>query len=315
MMQSTKKNFSRTEFNNKASGFQEPTQLPCDDEQRREWQSINKMWWESTPMRYDWREALAAPIGTKAYFEEIDARFLASAYNYVPWKNIPFETLIPFDKLADKDVLEIGTGMGTHAQLLSPYCKSFTGIDLTKTAADLTAQRLRLFGLPGQIFQMDAEDMQFTSNSFDYIWSWGVIHHSADTRHILVEMKRVLRSGGKATVMVYHRSWWAYYVRALLHGVLRGQLKTYGNLHKVAQAAIDGAIARYYTPKEWHELSTGLFNIESIRVYGQKVEILPFPPGKLKQLLERLIPDALSRLLTNHCRLGSFLVAEMRRAP
>src|SRR5262245_66586494 len=92
MMQSTTKNFSSTEFNNKASGFQEPTQLPRDEEQRREWQSINKMWWESTPMRYDWREALAAPIGTKAYFEEIDARFLASAYKYVPWKNIPFET-------------------------------------------------------------------------------------------------------------------------------------------------------------------------------------------------------------------------------
>jgi ubiquinone/menaquinone biosynthesis C-methylase UbiE len=315
MIQPTTKNFSGTEFNNKVAGFQGPTQLPCDEAQRREWQSINTAWWESTPMRYDWREPLTEPVGTKAYFEELDSRFLASVYKYMPWNSVPFETLIAFNELADKDVLEIGTGLGTHAQLLSPYCKSFTGIDLTETASDLTAQRLRLFGLPGRALRMDAEDMQFTSNSFDYIWSWGVIHHSADTRRILAEMKRVLRSGGKATVMVYHRTWWAYYFSALLRGMLRGQLKTHGNLHRVAQAATDGAIARYYTPSEWREISRGLFDIESIWIYGLKAEILPFPPGRSKRLAESCIPDAFGRLLTNRLRLGSFLVAEMRRAP
>jgi ubiquinone/menaquinone biosynthesis C-methylase UbiE len=314
MMRSTTSNFSGIKFANKAPGFERPTQLPFDEVQRREWQSINRAWWETTPMRYDWREPLTALVGTKNYFEEIDSRFLASVYKYMPWNKVPFETLIPFEKLADKDVLEIGTGLGTHAQLLSPYCKSFTGIDLTETASALTGQRLRLLGLPGRALQMDAENMQFASNSFDYIWSWGVIHHSADTGRILAEMKRVLRPGGKATVMVYHRSWWAYYVGALLRGVFRGQLKTYGNLHGVAQAAIDGAIARYYTAKEWREISTGLFDIEAIRIYGQKAEMMPFPPGRLKQLIERLIPDAFGRLLTNRFRLGSFLVAEMRRA-
>jgi ubiquinone/menaquinone biosynthesis C-methylase UbiE len=315
MNQPTRKNFSGTEFSNKAAGFQGPTQLPCDETQRHEWQSTNKVWWESTPMRYDWREPLTAPAGTRAYFEEVDSRFLASVYKYMPWQNVPFESLIPFKELADKDVLEIGTGLGTHAQLLSPCCKSFTGIDLTETASASTKQRLRLFGLPGRVLRMDAEDMQFTPSSFDYIWSWGVIHHSADTRRILTEMKRVLRSGGRATVMVYHRTWWAYYFSALLRGVFRGQLKTYQTLHRVAQAATDGAIARYYTPIEWRQISQGLFDIESIKIYGLKAEILPFPPGKLKQLFERLLPDAFGRLLTNRLRLGSFLVVEMRRAP
>jgi SAM-dependent methyltransferase len=314
MIQPTEKNFSGTEFNNKAAEFRGPTQLPRDEAQRRKWQSLNRVWWESTPMRYDWREPLTAPVGTKAYFEELDSRFLGSVYKYMPWKNVPFEKLIPFKELADKDVLEIGTGLGTHAQLLSPYCKSFIGIDLTETASALTAQRLRLFGLLGRALRMDAEDMRFASDSFDYIWSWGVIHHSADTRRILTEMKRVLRLGGKATVMVYHRTWWAYYFGALLRGVFRGQLKTCGNLHYVAQAATDGAIARFYTPSEWREISTGLFDIESIRIYGLKTEILPFPAGRSKQVLERFIPDAFGRLLTNRLRLGSFLVANMRRA-
>jgi SAM-dependent methyltransferase len=314
-MQTSAQNFSDSEFHDKAPGFQKPTQLPRDEAQRRQWQTINRSWWESTPMRYDWREPLTAPVATKSYFEEVDSRFLASAYKYMPWTSVPFETLIPFKELANKDVLEIGTGLGTHAQLLSPNCKSFTGIDLTEAASALTGQRLRLFGLPGRALRMDAEDMQFTSGSFDYIWSWGVIHHSADTRQILAEMKRVLRPRGRATVMVYHRSWWTYYFNALLHGVFRGQLKRCGNLHRVAQAATDGAIARYYTPSEWHEISKGLFEIESIRIYGQKAEMLPLPAGRLKQILEWLIPDAFGRLLTNRFRLGRFLVANMRRAP
>jgi SAM-dependent methyltransferase len=314
-MQTSAQNFSDSEFHNKVPGFQKPTQLPRDEGQRRQWQTINRSWWESTPMRYDWREALTSPVGTRDYFEELDSRFLTSVYKYMPWEDVPFEALIPFTELAEKDVLEIGTGLGTHAQLLSPYCRSFTGIDLTETASALTAQRLQLFGLPGRALQMDAEDMQFAPGSFDYIWSWGVIHHSADTRRVLAEMKRVLRPGGKATVMVYHRTWWAYYFSPLLRGVICGQLKTCGNLHTVAQAVTDGAIARYYTPHELRELSRGLFDIESIRIFGLKAEILPFPAGTLKRLLDRLIPDTFGRLFTNRLRWGSFLVANMRRAP
>ena len=125
------KNFSGTEFGNKAAGFDSPTQLPRDDTQRQQWQAANKAWWESTPMRYDWRDKIAAEPGSEAYFTEIDRRFLLSARKYMPWHNAPFDEVIPFDELQDKDVLEIGVGQGTHAQLLAPRCKSFTGIDLT----------------------------------------------------------------------------------------------------------------------------------------------------------------------------------------
>src|SRR5205085_539710 len=108
--------------------------------------------------------------------------------------------------LYDKDVLEIGVGQGTHAQLLAPRCKSFTGIDLTTCAVEMTSERLKLFKIPGAVLEMDAEHMSFGDGSFDYIWSWGVIHHSADTNRVLKEMHRVLRPGGKCTVMIYYRS-------------------------------------------------------------------------------------------------------------
>src|SRR5215831_20441023 len=141
-------------FSNKAAGFDEPTQLPRDDEQRTQWQSANKAWWESRPMRYDWREELTEIPGSKEYFNEIDRRFLTSVHKYMPWRAVPFEELIPFDELRNKDVLEIGVGHGTHAQLIAPRCRSFTGIDLTSYAAEMTSKRLRLFNIPGKVLEM-----------------------------------------------------------------------------------------------------------------------------------------------------------------
>jgi ubiquinone/menaquinone biosynthesis C-methylase UbiE len=306
-------NFSGTEFGNKAKGFDAPTQLPRDEAEQKAWQAANRAWWEETPMRYDWREDIAIEPGTERYFTEVDARFLASVRKFLPWRKLPFEQLVPFDSLADKDVLEIGVGQGTHAQLIAPHAKCWTGIDLTTAASQMTGKRLALFNVPGRVLQMDAEAMEFPDASFDYIWSWGVIHHSANTRQILQEMNRVLRPGGRATVMVYHRSWWHFHFGAVLRGVFQKKFRS-GGLHEIAQGATDGAIARYYTPPEWREVTKDLFDVEKVRIYGLKIEVLPMPHGRLKDTLERLIPNAVGRLLTNHFRLGTFLVAEMRKA-
>ena len=114
--------------------------------------------------------------------------------------------------------------------------------------------------------------------------------------------------------MIYHRSWWIYYVlHGLFKGVFQGKLDKKGSVHHVSQAATDGAIARYYTPREWRAAIDPLFNLDSIQIYGLKSEIVPLPHGRLKSLVEAAVPDALARLITNRLGLGSFLVAEMRK--
>lgn len=308
------KNFSGIDFANKAAGFDEPAQLPKDEAERARWQEANRSWWEASPMRYDWRAGVAAEPGSQAYFEEIDRRFFASARQYMPWRERPFEALIPYTDLAGKDVLEIGVGQGTHAELIAPHCRSFSGIDLTAAAADMTARRFGLRGIAGSITRMDAEAMTFPDASFDFIWSWGVIHHSADTRKVLQEMNRVLRPGGSATVMIYYRSWWSFYVCGLLRRAFQKQFRRRGTLHGVAQHATDGAIARFYSIDAWRALARPCFETVSVQIYGQKPEVLPLPHSRAKALLEKLIPDRLARFLTNRCRMGSFLVATMRKA-
>jgi ubiquinone/menaquinone biosynthesis C-methylase UbiE len=262
-------------------------------------------------MRYDWKGGIPYDEFSKEFYAEIDRRFFTAVELYAPCKKIPFDWLIDFDSLRTKDVLEIGVGNGSHAQLLAEHAKSFTGIDLTEYAVRSTSERMRAFGLAGTVAQMDAEQMQFPDNSFDLVWTWGVIHHSANTRKIVEEMHRVLRPGGEAFVMVYHRTLWEYYVQGVLLATLSGQIFKPAALHESIQRRTDGAMARYYKASEWRQLVSDLFLVKEIRIYGKKTELVPLPAGKLKDLLVGLMPNSFSRFLTNKCRWGSFLVSRL----
>lgn len=265
-------------------------------------------------MRYDWNDALAVEEFSTEFYRLIDQRFFDDAARYTPPRERPFDRLIPFQQLGTWDVLEVGVGSGSHAQLLAPHCRSYTGIDLTNYAVTSTARRLRLFAIPGRVLRMDAEQMAFADASFDFVWTWGVIHHSADTANALREIYRVLRPGGLAVVMVYHRSWlYTYLYAALLHGIVRGGLFRH-SLHELLQLNTDGAIARFYRPQEWRSLVTDCgFDIVCEQVLGQKSEVVLLPPGRAKGFMMRALPDSASRFVTNTCRQGSFLVTTLRK--
>ena len=295
-------------------GFVNPTSSPDTPEEHCQWQDENRSWWESHPMRYDWKEKVDAKEFTKEFFAEIDSRFFLNAKEFMPWEKIPFDVLIDFDSLRDKKVLEIGVGNGSHAQLLAHYAQSFTGIDITDYAVKSTSARMKCFGLKATILRMDAEHMQFDDNSFDFIWTWGVIHHSSNTRNVLQEMYRVLKPGGQAVSMVYHRSFWYYYLLGgLLRGILQGDLFSTRSLHKTVQRWTDGAIARYYSISEWEMLVSELFYVEKILIFGSKSVVVPLPGGTIKNLVMKYIPNNLSRFLTNYCKMGDLLVSSLKK--
>lgn len=296
------------------SGFATPEQLPPDEEQAKHWQQANRLFWESSPMRYDWKEGIGADPFTTEFFEEIDRRFFGHVREFMPWKAQPFDNLIDFDSLANTRVLEIGVGMGSHAQLLAKGAASYTGIDLTEYAVMATSRRLRLLGIRGEVMQMDAERMAFPDSAFDLVWTWGVIHHSSNTQRIVAEMHRVLRPGGRAIVMVYHRGWWNYYVvGGFVRGLLRGGLLRHGSLHRTVQAVTDGALARFYSAANFRRMAEGAFRLDSIAVKGGKADVFPMPAGRFKRSLMDLVPDATTRFLANSCRMGSYLIVHMTK--
>lgn len=111
-----------------------------------------------------------------------------------------------FEDARGRHVLEIGVGMGAdHLEWALSAPRSLTGVDLTRQAIELTRARLALHGLGSRLLVTDAERLPFGDASFDLVYSWGVIHHSPDTAAAAREIARVLRPGGRARVMIYHR--------------------------------------------------------------------------------------------------------------
>jgi ubiquinone/menaquinone biosynthesis C-methylase UbiE len=301
------------EFSDKSLHLAEPTVLPSSPEEANAWQEANKSWWEENPMRYDWLDALGVKEFSREFYAEIDRRFFENAKSFGEKEGVPFARLLDREALKDKDVLEIGVGMGSHAQILASHAKSYTGIDLTRYASHATAERLRVFGLPGTVKQMDAERMEFPDGSFDYVWSWGVIHHSANTPQILKEIHRVLRPGGRAAIMVYYRSWWSYYVVGILRGLLTGNIWKTQSLSKSMQWYTDGALARFYSFAEWKKTVSPLFAVREIRAVGPNTDLLIVPAGAFKEFLKRLLPDAVTRFFTGTLRMGVFLCSVIEK--
>jgi len=107
-------------------------------------------------------------------------------------------------------VLEVGCGLGTDGAQFAKAGADYTGIDLTQAAVDLARRRFELFNLPGTFRVADAERLDFPDNSFDIVYSHGVLHHTPDTPGAIREVHRVLRPGGRALVMLYHRNSYNY---------------------------------------------------------------------------------------------------------
>jgi SAM-dependent methyltransferase len=121
-----------------------------------------------------------------------------------------------------RDVLEIGVGMGAdHLEWAKVSPRSLTGIDLTPRAIELTRARLDAYSLTSTLECGDAEHLPFPDDSFDLAYSWGVLHHSPDTPRAVAEVYRVLRPGGVARVMIYHRWSITGYLLWLRYGMLQ----------------------------------------------------------------------------------------------
>lgn len=124
-------------------------------------------------------------------------------------KRYRLEPFIPpfadFPAAHGKRVLEIGVGLGADHQRFAESGAVLSGIDLTERALEHTQRRLALFGLSSELSVGDAERLTFDDCTFDIVYSWGVLHHSPNTVRAVSEVHRVLKPGGKALIMIYHR--------------------------------------------------------------------------------------------------------------
>ena len=155
----------------------------------------------------------AHPCGTKFANAQPGSRLfyeLVEQHRYDKEWHIPYAA--GFDQAKNLRVLEVGCGLGTDGAQFAKAGADYTGIDLTEAAVGLARRRFELFNLPGTFRVADAEKLDFPDNSFDLVYSHGVLHHTPNTAGAIRELHRVLRPGGRALVMLYHRDSYNYRV-------------------------------------------------------------------------------------------------------
>lgn len=129
--------------------------------------------------------------------------------DYDKWR-YDFERHLPtcFDKLnvSGKRVLEVGLGQGADSENLIRRGAHWSGVDLTAESVERVRTRLTLRDLPfDDLKQGSVLALPFADNSFDMVFSHGVLHHVPEIREAEKEINRVLRPGGELVIMVYAR--------------------------------------------------------------------------------------------------------------
>jgi SAM-dependent methyltransferase len=168
----------------------------------------------------------AADFGTPEFFRRVDEGFYAWNHSLATPEGGPFAKIFPYERYRGKKVIEIGCGMGTMAMHWAMKGARIHAADLNPRAVEQTSQRLRLLNLPGQVIQVDGNVLPFEDASFDYAYSWGVLHHSPDLGRSMKELMRVVRPGGEFGIMLYQRESLLYhYTMRFMEGYLNYESK------------------------------------------------------------------------------------------
>lgn len=163
--------------------------------------------WEQDPCgaEYDREHEL----GTREFFDEVE-RYRYQ--EYAPW----MPRLMEFERFRGARLLEVGCGMGSDLLQFARGGARCTGVDLTPRSVEITRHRFKLYGAEGDFMISDGEHLPFRSESFDVVYSNGVLHHTPDTAGSIREVHRVLRVGGVAKIMLYHRNSLNYWFEIVL---------------------------------------------------------------------------------------------------
>jgi ubiquinone/menaquinone biosynthesis C-methylase UbiE len=219
-----------------------------------------------------------------------------------------------FEDARGLDVLEVGVGMGAdHCELAGASPRSLSGVDLTERAVEFTRKRLALCGLTSDLRQADAENLPFADQSFDLVYSWGVLHHSPDTSKAIDEVWRVLRPSGRARIMIYHQ--WSI-VGLLLwarYGLAKG--RPFVPLGKIYAQYLESPGTKAYTVREAEQLFRSFTDVR-IRSQLSFGDLLEGKVGQRHQGLALSLAKALwPRSLIRRAlpRLGLYLLIEARR--
>ena len=145
----------------------------------------------------------------------------------------------------------------------------------------------------------------FPDDSFDVVYSYGVMHHSPDTPQCVREARRVLKPGGQARIMIYHHPSVTGAMLWLRYGLLRGK-----SLRRSVFDHLESPGTKTYTRREALGLFDGFSKVETRVEFSPGDLLLHQPSARFQSSIYRLVwklfPRWLIRMLGRPC--GLFLL-------
>lgn len=250
----------------------------------------------------------ADPCGTRYLGDREDFEAHAQArYALEPY----IHEFAGFSQARGKRVLEIGVGMGAdYLEWLKAGAQA-TGIDLSSASIERAQQRCQAAGYDPDLRVSDAEQLPFPDNSFDIVYSYGVMHHSPDTARCIREAGRVLKKGGALRIMIYHHPSLTGLMLWLRYGIVHGK-----SLRQTVFERLESPGTKTYTKAEAREFFSGFDQIEIRQVFSPGDLLLNRPSERFQagfyRLVWKLYPRSIVRALGR--RLGLFLLISARKA-
>ncbi len=222
-------------------------------------QEVKDYWEKNIPQH--WYSDKKA--GTKEYYEQIQSVRYKKIYTYFPFHN-------EYDKHRNHKVLEIGYGQGTD---LLQYAKNGAicyGIDLTESARKKAKRMFNVYGYKCDLSVGNAERMMFKDNTFDLVYSYGMLHHTPHPNLVLQEVKRILKDDGKVIFNIYSKGF--DYLCKRIKYVLSGEKEGFQNyINKNTEFRGNSPLTRMYSKKEVREMFSMFDKVKIKKIYTPSI--------------------------------------------
>jgi ubiquinone/menaquinone biosynthesis C-methylase UbiE len=241
-------------------------------------------------------------LGDRADFEDhAQARYRLEPY---------IHEFAGFARSEGKHALEIGVGMGAdYLEWLKAGAQA-TGVDLSRTSLEQAKRRCEMAGYPPDLRVSDAEQLPFPDDTFDIVYSYGVVHHSPDTPQCIREAGRVLKPGGALRIMIYHHPSLTGFMLWLRFGWLRGK-----SLRQCVRDHLESPGTKSYTQEEARAMLQGFEQMEFRQVFSPGDLLLNEPSARFRGWAYRIIWRLYPRFLVRRfgASLGLFLLISARK--